>query len=219
MITLVLDASTYTGSIAVLAGDCLVAEASVMMRGADEERLLPAVASALERAAVAPSALGRIVCGEGPGSFTSLRIAASIAKGIASGGGVPLFAVSSLALLVASSEAARAPGRYVAALDALRGEHYVATCDVGAGGGIVGVGPVDRWPSDALRARAAAVGPLVGPGLDIDAQPAASGILRLEALLASTAPADLAAWEPAYGRLAEAQVKWEAAHGRALPAS
>jgi tRNA threonylcarbamoyladenosine biosynthesis protein TsaB len=26
----------------------------------------------------------------------------------------------------------------------------------------------------------------------------------------------LDAWEPAYGRLAEAQVKWEAAHGRPL---
>jgi tRNA threonylcarbamoyladenosine biosynthesis protein TsaB len=30
--------------------------------------------------------------------------------------------------------------------------------------------------------------------------------------------ADLATWEPNYGRLAEAQVKWEAAHGRALTA-
>jgi tRNA threonylcarbamoyladenosine biosynthesis protein TsaB len=29
---------------------------------------------------------------------------------------------------------------------------------------------------------------------------------------------DLATWEPNYGRLAEAQVKWEAAHGRALTA-
>jgi tRNA threonylcarbamoyladenosine biosynthesis protein TsaB len=28
----------------------------------------------------------------------------------------------------------------------------------------------------------------------------------------------LATWEPAYGRLAEAQVKWEAAHGRPLAA-
>ena len=27
---------------------------------------------------------------------------------------------------------------------------------------------------------------------------------------------DLDAWEPSYGRLAEAQVKWEAAHGRPL---
>ena len=29
---------------------------------------------------------------------------------------------------------------------------------------------------------------------------------------------DLDRWEPDYGRLAEAQVKWEAAHGRPLPA-
>ena len=27
---------------------------------------------------------------------------------------------------------------------------------------------------------------------------------------------DIERWEPAYGRLAEAQVKWEAAHGRPL---
>jgi len=30
-------------------------------------------------------------------------------------------------------------------------------------------------------------------------------------------PVDLASWEPDYGRLAEAQVRWEAAHGRPLP--
>jgi tRNA threonylcarbamoyladenosine biosynthesis protein TsaB len=29
-------------------------------------------------------------------------------------------------------------------------------------------------------------------------------------------PVDLASWEPDYGRLAEAQVRWEAAHGRPL---
>ncbi|MDF1506325.1 hypothetical protein, partial [Roseisolibacter sp. H3M3-2] len=32
------------------------------------------------------------------------------------------------------------------------------------------------------------------------------------------APVDLALWEPDYGRKAEAQVRWEAEHGRALPA-
>jgi tRNA threonylcarbamoyladenosine biosynthesis protein TsaB len=31
-------------------------------------------------------------------------------------------------------------------------------------------------------------------------------------------PVDLERWEPSYGRLAEAQVKWEAAHGRPLKA-
>jgi tRNA threonylcarbamoyladenosine biosynthesis protein TsaB len=30
-------------------------------------------------------------------------------------------------------------------------------------------------------------------------------------------PVNIGSWEPAYGRLAEAQVKWESAHGRPLP--
>jgi tRNA threonylcarbamoyladenosine biosynthesis protein TsaB len=34
--------------------------------------------------------------------------------------------------------------------------------------------------------------------------------------IVETGPVDRARWEPAYGRLAEAQVKWEAAHGRPL---
>ena len=42
----------------------------------------------------------RIVCGAGPGSFTSLRIAGSIAKGIAGGANRPLYAVPSMALMV-----------------------------------------------------------------------------------------------------------------------
>jgi tRNA threonylcarbamoyladenosine biosynthesis protein TsaB len=36
------------------------------------------------------------------------------------------------------------------------------------------------------------------------------------ALAIAAGPVDLARWEPMYGRLAEAQVKWEAAHGRPL---
>ena len=39
---------------------------------------------------------------------------------------------------------------------------------------------------------------------------------KVEKLIEGIPPVDLASWEPAYGRLAEAQVKWEAAHGRPL---
>jgi tRNA threonylcarbamoyladenosine biosynthesis protein TsaB len=39
------------------------------------------------------------------------------------------------------------------------------------------------------------------------------------ATLLDRGPVDIDTWEPQYGRLAEAQVKWEAAHGRPLPAS
>ena len=35
-------------------------------------------------------------------------------------------------------------------------------------------------------------------------------------MIDATPAADLAMWQPAYGRLAEAQVKWEAERGRPL---
>jgi tRNA threonylcarbamoyladenosine biosynthesis protein TsaB len=39
----------------------------------------------------------------------------------------------------------------------------------------------------------------------------------LASMIDDDGPADIASWEPLYGRMAEAQVKWEAAHGRGLP--
>ena len=95
-LTLALDASTYAGSVAVLRGARVVAERTVAMRGEHEERLMPAVVAALGEAGAVPRAVARVVCGAGPGSFTSLRIAASIAKGVAEGSGATLLAVPSL---------------------------------------------------------------------------------------------------------------------------
>ena len=100
MITLALEASTYAGSVAVIRDGSVVAERDTAMRGEREERLMPAVADALTAAGVAPNAIDRVVCGAGPGSFTSLRIAAAIAKGLALVAGAPLYPVSSLMLLI-----------------------------------------------------------------------------------------------------------------------
>ena len=51
------------------------------------------------------------------------------------------------------------------------------------------------------------------------ARPHARGALVVAGAWDALPSLALDAWEPTYGRLAEAQVKWEAAHGRALPAS
>ena len=55
---------------------------------------------------------------------------------------------------------------------------------------------------------------LTRPG--VRTAPHARNVAYLTKLLDATAPADLARWEPQYGRLAEAQVRWEAEHGRPL---
>ena len=220
-VTLALDASTYIGTVAVLRDHVLVAEGDALMRGEQEERLMPRVASVLAEAGYAVRDVERVICGAGPGSFTSLRIAGAIAKGIAMGNDVPLYGVSSLALIVAAHAQhtpTLADGRYLALLDAMRDERYAALYAV-ANGVVVEIERIGRVAVADLatlcekkEARA------IGPREMIDAAPHARGVaMMLDAILA-TGAVMLDTWEPEYGRLAEAQVKWEAAHGRALPA-
>ena len=219
MITLALDASTYVGDVAVLRDARVLAEESVAMKGADQERLMPAVVDVLRSAGIDVDGIERVVCGAGPGSFTSLRIAGAVSKGIACGVGVALFAVQSMALIVAG--AAPPPGRYLAVVDALRGEAYVGLYDVDG----------ERKTHELEPARIVSVAELetlasdygantIGPSRElcaIVANPRAHAVASLEDAIAASGAVDLASWEPAYGRLAEAQVKWETAHGRPLP--
>ena len=51
----------------------------------------------------------------------------------------------------------------------------------------------------------------------MEAAPHARGVVRALAWLGARGPVSLDEWEPDYGRLAEAQVQWEDAHGRPLP--
>ena len=208
-LVLALDASTYGGSVAVLRGAQVIVERQVAMRGEREERLMPAVVGALADAGVAPSALGAVVCGAGPGSFTSLRIAASIAKGIAHAAVLPLYAVPSLALAVSS--ASRPAGRYVASLDALRGESFAAEVTLGDDGSVAAYEFLGLVATERLDALAASRG-----ASRVESTPHARGVAAASAWLDAAGPVDLDVWEPSYGRKAEAQVKWEAAHGRAL---
>lgn len=218
-LTLAVDASTYEGTVAVLRDGVLVETGSAKMRGEREERLMPALLEVLAGAGFRLRDVARVVCGAGPGSFTSLRIAGAIAKGTAMGNGVPLFAVSSLALIVAGGEPTLAPGRWVAMLDAMRDERYASLFDVRADGSVreddrIGRIAAADIPAVCERLRARPVGPLEPTA----AWPHARGVARLLGTIVAAGPVSLDGWEPDYGRLAEAQVKWEAANGRALQA-
>src|SRR5262245_405460 len=217
MITLAVDASTSTGTVAVWRDDQLVAEATTPMRDATYERLMPAVAAALGEARTNVRELSRVVCGGGPGSFTSLRIAGAIAKGIAMADGAELWSVSSLALIVAGANPLLASGHYLAILDALRGELYAGAFDIASDGTVHEIAQPRIIPASSLDGYAAEFGAtVVGPGRSIAGEPHARGATAL--LRSGVArQVDLSEWEPEYGRLAEAQVRWEAAHGRPLP--
>src|SRR4051812_31650006 len=168
LISLAIDASTYVGTVAVIHDERVVARGEATMRGREAEALMPAVADTLRRAGVSAHDLSRLVCGSGPGSFTSLRIAASIAKGIAVGTGCPLFAASSLALLAVGGAQPEA-GNYLAVLDALRGEAYVGGYRIGDDGAVTMTVAEQLVRHENVAATAAAIGAVtVGAGQSIE---------------------------------------------------
>jgi len=85
------------------------------------EQLVPAVRRLMRPAGWSPDGLAVIVVVHGPGSFTGLRVGLSAAKGLSEATGVPLIAVSRLALLAA---AVGGDGTVHAVLNAGRGEFY-----------------------------------------------------------------------------------------------
>ena len=213
---LALDASTARATVAILRAGAVVAAAEVAVRSEHVEPLLPAALTLLASSSLALSDLVAIVCGAGPGSFTGLRTAASIAKGLAmglsapKGVSVPLYAVPSLPLILSDLP----PGRYLAVLDAGRGDRFVSLIDWpsegsrrsrisptdqssaeridaprSGGAGYILV-PAAKVASLAAESRATVVGPETGRW------PHARGAARLD----WGQPVDLASWEPDYGR-------------------
>ena len=224
--TLVLEGSTYSSSVAVLRDREVVAERTIgeddgsVSRAGRGEKLMPAIAECLDEAKVDRSEIARIVCGSGPGSFTSLRVAGSVAKGLATGLGVSLYATSSLLLTVTGVKPPPPHGEYLSVLDAMRGEFYAARIVVSATEPPRQTGAPHIITAAELRAISSVETHLriIGPGQSLDAHPHARGVAPILASVLHTGPVDLPSWEPDYGRLAEAQVRWEAAHGRPLTA-
>jgi tRNA threonylcarbamoyladenosine biosynthesis protein TsaB len=235
---LALDAATPSASVAVLRAGIVVAERAATMRPGGDDALMPAVDAALRAAGVVPRDLAAVVCGAGPGGFTSLRIGAALAKGIVHAAGCALVAVPSLALAAAARATTRAaaarpgPEEWLVTLDALRGERYVAAVDTVVVNDRVRVTAYRYLGVRAAGAAAAEVAHATGRREHVDASttpPVASAVrafvLARDASPVATpgpdgaltlAPVDLDTWEPHYGRQAEAQVRWEATHGRAL---
>ena len=224
--TIAMDGSTYQGSVAILRDSQVVAERSlggdgdgeVAPRAGRGETLMPAIAECLKEAGIKRDSIARIVCGAGPGSFTSLRVAGSVSKGLAVGYGVDLYAVSSLLLTVAGARPALPPGEYLSVLDAMRGEYFAARVTLLSDRTVVQSEPTTLVGAEELMELTERE-PLVraiGPAQPLDFHPHARGVALALKSLVESGPVELSSWEPNYGRLAEAQVRWEAEHGRPL---
>lgn len=125
---LALDCSTDTLSLAAQHG-AHTAQRTLAGGAHTSAALLPQLMALLQELELPLSALDAIVVGAGPGAFTGLRAACSVAQGLALGAGLRIVPVPTL---LAVAEAARAhtactddaPFAVLAALDARMGQVY-----------------------------------------------------------------------------------------------
>ena len=128
MLTMALDTTTRSGSVAVLRDDALLSVVRGDAARTHGERLPGEIDEALRRAHVARASVELLVVASGPGAFTGLRIGLAAVQGIAMVLGTPTIGVSALdALAVAARAIADAADRTVATwMDAQRGEVFAA---------------------------------------------------------------------------------------------
>lgn len=226
---LAIDTATDIASVAVSSGERTVART---MRGSRQHaaQILPLVQEVFSVANVSLKDIRRIIVGDGPGSFTGLRIGWAAAKGLAHERQLPLIAIPSLL------GAAHAAGVNVVAAcyDALRGQVFGAVYEFSDDSVTALVSPglftipeldaITPWDpalavGDGAERYRDAVQAWTGRApVGLDAlPPIAASLLALFEYWEAPNAVDRSLAEPNYGRPAEAQVKWESRHGRPLP--
>jgi tRNA threonylcarbamoyladenosine biosynthesis protein TsaB len=231
---LALETATDRASVALGTSftDAVTREIGGARRHAAE--LLPMIDAVLREAGVRLDAVRGIVLSDGPGSFTGLRVGAAVAKALVQARGLPLWIAPSL--MVRAAGVAQ-PGATVLALsDALRGELYAAAYQFDAAGVRTLLAPAVRRPEELVAGTLSPdvlVGELPDPARELlerwagravvgppAGRPDARMLLDLVGRPGGAARVEpVEGWQPVYGRPAEAQARWETAHGRPLPDS
>lgn len=188
---LALDTAGQSCSVALLAGERIIERHEAAPRR-HAALLLPMAEECLADAGLALRELDAVAFGRGPGSFTGLRIATSVAQGIAFGASLPVAPISNLAAGAVAAHRRHGWQRVLVAFDARMDEVYAGAFEFGADGLPRQVGDEALLAPAALalpeREAAGKAADWHGAGSAFAAWPALAGQLGLAAADATIAP-------------------------------
>ncbi len=127
-----IETSTESCS-AALWHDGALTERSELAPRRHAELILPMIEALLDEAGLSRRQLDGVAVGRGPGAFTGVRLAISVAQGLALGLDIPVVPVSSLAALAQDADAG-GDAPILAVIDARMGEVYAGAFRRGADG-------------------------------------------------------------------------------------
>ena len=128
---LALDTSSLACSVALQLGDAVICRHEEQAR--EHTRLLvPMIKDVLGEGGITPSDLDAIVLGNGPGSFIGMRIATSVAQGLAHGADIQIVPVSSMLAVAAQVVETEAAGAVAVCQDAHMDEVYLGLFEAGS---------------------------------------------------------------------------------------
>ncbi len=134
MTILALEFSSPQRSVAVLrTGDGQVA-AEAVEAGGRSTAAFGMIEKVLAEAKIGREEIDVIAVGLGPGSYTGIRAAISIAQGWQLARGIKLIGVSSVEAIAAQAQAEKNFGQVNVVIDAQRNEFYLATYEISADG-------------------------------------------------------------------------------------
>jgi tRNA threonylcarbamoyladenosine biosynthesis protein TsaB len=166
MTILALEFSSGQRSVAVVrrrAGDASFVVSEVVETGAGgTTRAFAMIQSALHEAQLEREQIEVLAVGLGPGSYTGIRVALSIAQGWQLAGGVKLLGLSSVECVAAQAQAEKISGRVNVVIDAQRNEFYLAAYEISAAGWRE-IEPLRILTRAEVESRAGAKEILIGP--------------------------------------------------------
>lgn len=177
MTILALEFSSGQRSAALARGGTVLAEA-VEQTGGRGTNALGLIEKVLSDADISREEIEAVAVGLGPGSYTGIRAAIAVAQGWQLARGAKLLGVSSAESLAAQAQAEKIFGTVNVAVDAQRGEFYLATWII-TDANRQEISPLKIVPAAEIQARLAAGEVCAGPELARRLFPSAATVARL----------------------------------------